>query len=141
MQLTHWGQATHICVTELVGISSGNGQSPIRHQAINWTNAGIFHIGALEKQFREIFIEIKTFPLKETRLKITSAKWWPLCIGLFALIIHALNPCCWWQISPKMSRKYVCLEECVNMIMEFDKQYQGHFGRDDTARGLRGCQL
>ena len=43
--LTHWGRATHICVSELTIIGSDNGLSPERRQAIIWTNAGILLIG------------------------------------------------------------------------------------------------
>ena len=39
--LTHWGRVTHICVSNLTIISSVNGLSPGRYQAIIWTNAGI----------------------------------------------------------------------------------------------------
>ena len=33
-ELTHWGRATHICVSELTIIGSDNGLSPERPQAI-----------------------------------------------------------------------------------------------------------
>ena len=36
--LTHWRQATHICVGKLTIIGSDNGLSPGRRQAIIWTN-------------------------------------------------------------------------------------------------------
>ena len=35
--LTHWGRATHICVSKLIIIGSDNGLSPVRRQAIVWT--------------------------------------------------------------------------------------------------------
>ena len=41
--LTHWGRATHICVSNLI-IGSDNGLSPGRRHAIIWTNAGILLI-------------------------------------------------------------------------------------------------
>ena len=36
-ELTHWGQAMHICVNKLTIIGSDNGLSPGRRQAIIWT--------------------------------------------------------------------------------------------------------
>ena len=56
--LTHWGRVTHICLNKLTIISSDNGLSPGRRQAIIWTNAGILLIGPLGTNFSEILIEI-----------------------------------------------------------------------------------
>ena len=56
--LTDWGRVTHICVNELTVIGSDNGLSPVRHQAIIWTNAGILSIGPLGTNFREILVKI-----------------------------------------------------------------------------------
>ena len=41
-----------------VSIASGNGLSPDPHQAITWTNAGLFSIGLLGPDFSEIRIGI-----------------------------------------------------------------------------------
>ena len=86
LTLTHWGRVTHICVGICVGkltiLGSDNGLSPGRRQAIIWTNAGILLIGPLGTNFTEILIEIKTFSFKKMRLKVSSAKWRPLCLGL-----------------------------------------------------------
>ena len=46
---THWGRVTHICVGKLTIIGSDNGLSPVRRQAIIWTNAGILFIRPLTK--------------------------------------------------------------------------------------------
>ena len=66
--LTHWGQATHICVGKLTSITSDNGLSPGRRQAIirkhcwnyvNWTLRN-----KLQWNFKlnpNIFIEENTF--------------------------------------------------------------------------------
>ena len=59
--LTHWGHVTHICVSKLIIIDSDNGLSPGRRQAIIWTNAGIWLIWTLGKNFSEILSEIHTF--------------------------------------------------------------------------------
>ena len=83
--LTHWGQVMHICVSKLTIIGSDNGLSPDRRQAIIWTNAGILLIRPLGTNFNEILIEIP-----KMRLKVSSAKRRPFCLGLNVLI--AVHP-------------------------------------------------
>ena len=83
--LAHWGRVTHICVSKLNIIGSDNGLSPDRRQAIIWTNAGLLLIGPLGTNFSEIFIEILAFSFKKIRLKVSSAKWRPFCLGLNVL--------------------------------------------------------
>ena len=56
-----------------------------RRQAIIWTNAGILLIGPLGTNFIENLIEILTFPFTKMRLKVSSAKWRPFCLGLNVL--------------------------------------------------------
>ena len=75
----------HICVSKLTIIGSDNGLSPGRHQAIIWTNAGILFIGPLGTNFSEILIEILKFSFKKMRLKVSSGKWRPYCLGLNVL--------------------------------------------------------
>ena len=77
---------THICVSRLTIIGSDNGLSPDRRQAIIWTNAGLLLIGPLGTNFVEILIEILTFSFKKMRLKVSSAKRRPFCLGLNVLI-------------------------------------------------------
>ena len=89
--LTHWGRVTHICVTKLTIIGSDNGLWPDRRQAIIWTNAGILLIGPLGTNFNEILIKSLTFTLKKMRLKVSSAKRRPFCLGLNVLIDATLN--------------------------------------------------
>ena len=84
--LTHWGRATHICVGNLTIIGSDNGLSPGRRQAIIWTNAGILLIRPFGTNFNEMLIEILTFSFMEMRLKVSSAKWHPFCLGLNVLM-------------------------------------------------------
>ena len=84
-ELTHWGRVTHICVSKLTITGSDNGLSPGRRQAIIWTNAGILLIGPLGTNFSEILIEIQTFSFIKMRLKASSAKWRPFCLGLNVL--------------------------------------------------------
>ena len=57
-----------------VGVGLGNGLSPIRHQAITWTIAGLSSIGLLGTNFSEIRIRIPSFSFKKMHLKLSSAK-------------------------------------------------------------------
>ena len=88
VSLTHWGRVMHICVGILTIIASDNGLSPGRRQAIIWNNAGILSTRLLGTYFSEILIEILIFSFKKMRLKVSSAKWRPFCLGL-----SVLNPC------------------------------------------------
>ena len=82
--LTHWDRMTHIhiCVSKLTIIGSDNGLSPGRRQAIIWTNAGLLLIGPLGKNFNEMLMKIRSFSFKKMRLKVSSAKWRPIFLGL-----------------------------------------------------------
>ena len=91
--LTHWGRVAHICVGSLTIIGSDNGLSPGRGQAIIWTNAGILLIGPWGTNFSETLIGIQTFSFKKMHLKMSSAKWRPVCLGLnlLNLVIYAIK--------------------------------------------------
>ena len=91
--LTHWGRVTHICVSKLTTISSDNGLSPGRRQAIIWTNAGKLLIGRLGTNFSDNLIGIQTFSFKKMPLKMSSAKWRPFCLGLNVLRYDDNNVC------------------------------------------------
>ena len=84
--LTHWGRVTHICVCKLTTIGSDNGLSPGRRQAIIWSNAGILLDWTLGTNFSDILSEIDAFSFKQMRLKMSSGKWRPYCLGLNVLI-------------------------------------------------------
>ena len=88
--LNHWGRVTHICISKLTVTRSDNGLSPGRRQAIIWTNAGILLIWPLGTIFSENLIEILIFSFTKMRLKVSSAKWRPFCLGLNVLIINQL---------------------------------------------------
>ena len=90
--LNHWGRTTHICVGNLTIIGSDNGLLPDQHQAIIWTNAGILLIGTFETNFSEISIVILTFSFKKRRLKVSSAKRWPFCLGINVLTFELSHP-------------------------------------------------
>ena len=83
--LTHWGRVTHICVSDLTSIGSDNGLSPGRRQAIIRTNAGKLLIRPFGTNFSEILIEIIIFSFKKMRLKVSSGKRRPCCLGLNVL--------------------------------------------------------
>ena len=82
---THWGQVTHICVTNLTIIGPDNCLSPGQRQAIIWTNAGILLIGPWGTKFSEILSEIIKFSFNKMHLKMLSGKWRPFCLGLNVL--------------------------------------------------------
>ena len=67
-------------------IASGNGLSPVRQQAITWTNADILSIGPPGANFPEIWIKVPLFSFKEMPLKMSSAKCRPFCSDM-----HELN--------------------------------------------------
>ena len=60
LDLTHWGRLTHICVSKLAIISSDNGLSPARRQAIIFTNAGILLTGPLGTNSQSKFMYFYT---------------------------------------------------------------------------------
>ena len=108
--LTHWGRVTHMCVGNLTIIGSDNGLSPERPQAIIWTNAGILLLGPLGTNFNENLIEILTFSLKKMRLKVSSAKRQPFCLGINMWIrLYA-------SLHFKHSLLQFCLTSSVNLI-------------------------
>ena len=81
----HWGRMTHLCVSRLTITGSDNGLLPGQRQAIIWTNAGILLIGPLGTNFSENSIKILTFSFTKMRLKVSSVKWRPFCLGLNVL--------------------------------------------------------
>ena len=73
---------THICIGNLTIIGSDNGLSPGRRQAVIRTNAGILLIRPSGTNSSDFFVEILIFSFKKMRLKVSSAKRRPFCIGL-----------------------------------------------------------
>ena len=111
--LTHWGRVTHICVSKLTIIGSYNGLSPGRRQAIIWTNAGILLIRPLGTNFNEMLIEILTFSFMKMRLKVSSAKWRPFCLG-HNVLTHSSR----WPMevmSWQLLLHVVCIYYCCNL--------------------------
>ena len=72
--LTHLPLCRIYASVNRVSIGLDNGLSPIRRQAINWTNAGLLSIEALGTNLTEIWIEIVTFSFKKMRFKMSIAK-------------------------------------------------------------------
>ena len=64
-----------------INTASGNGLSPVRCQAITWTNADLSSIGPLWTNFSEIWIKILTFSFNKKLLIMPSVKWQPFCPG------------------------------------------------------------
>ena len=89
--LTHWGRVTHICVSDLTSSGSDNGLPPGRRQAIIRTNAGILLIRPLGTNFIEFLVEILITSFKKIRLRVSSAKRRPFCLGLNELNLPMLK--------------------------------------------------
>ena len=64
----HWLPLSHICMGNLIIISSDNGLSPGPRQAIIWTNVGILSIGTLGTNFIEILSKIHQFHSRKCTL-------------------------------------------------------------------------
>ena len=108
--LTHWGHVTHICIGNLIISGSDNGLSPGGRQAIIWTNARILLIGHLGTNFSDFFIGIQTLSFKKIRLKMSSAKRRPFCLGLNVLRIYQLSMSAMWRIYPEQG--FINFEVC-----------------------------
>ena len=118
--LTHWGRVTDICVSKITIIGSDNGLSPGRHQAIIWTNAGIWSMGPLGTNFSEILIEIHTFSFRKMHLKMSSGKRRPFCLGLNVLRqwLGAIRQqvITWAHVDPGLCRHMVSLGHNESMF-------------------------
>ena len=77
----------YISVFTLTVIGLDNGLSPGRRQAIIWTNVGILLTGPLGTNFIEIVIKILTFSFKKMRVKMSSGKCRPSCLGFNLLMM------------------------------------------------------
>ena len=64
-----------------VSIGPGNGLSPVRCQAITWTNAGLLSIGPLGTNFSETRIKIQKFSFMKINFNLWSVKWPLFCPG------------------------------------------------------------
>ena len=136
VRLTHWGRATHICVSKLTIICSDNGLSPGQRQAIIWTKAGILLIGPLGTNFSEIIIEIITSSFKKMHFKLSSAKWPPFCLGLsvltaMVLIVYdkqVLVLYLWQTISTSCAVSVMSSDRKCKYIFMFPQNYSVYKG-------------
>ena len=76
----------------LVSIGSDNGLSPMRRQAITWTNACLLSIEPLGTNFSEVLIKIPNFSSMKMHLNISSAKWRPFCSGEMSWYGYNIGP-------------------------------------------------
>ena len=115
--LTHWGRVTHICVSNPTIIGPDNGLSPGRRQAIIWTNAGVLLIRTMGTHFSETLIEIIMFSFQKMRLKVSSWKWRPFCLGLNVLI--------WRKKVTIVKTHFICIEMafCYTSLDKWHKIY------------------
>ena len=119
---------THICVGKTTIIGSDNGLSPGWRQAIIWTNAGILLTGPLGTNFSGILIEILTFSFTKMRLKVSSTKWRPFCLGLNLLSWPSLVQIMTWRQTgdkPLSEPMMACcqLEPYEQSLMTFQSKY------------------
>ena len=107
---------THICVSDLTSIGSDNGLSPGRRQAIIQTNAGILLMRPLGTNFSEFLVKILIFSFKKMRLKVSSAKRRPFCLGLNVLMTKA---------SPMVQDQQIITHIFSNQYLKFSKFWSG----------------
>ena len=101
-----------------VNIGSGN----VRRQAITWNHSDLLSIGLLGINFIKIQIKIQYFWFMKMYLKMSSAKWWPFCLGGYKL--RGVLPC--WAISKSgfLSLMTLTLFTCSNMWAANNGTYQ-----------------
>ena len=121
---------THLCVSKLTSIASDNGLSPGRRQAIIWNNAGILLIGPLGTNFSGILIEIQIFSLKKIRLKMSSAKCRPFCLGLnvlnaSAISLSKIGPTAKWNVHGRMGMRSYWFENIEEFWNAYMRKWTG----------------
>ena len=89
MPATHRGIVMHICASKLDHPSLAEiiGLSPVRRQAIIWTNADILWNGFYGTISIEILIESRAFSFKK-HFKMLSTKLLSFCLGISLLDTH-----------------------------------------------------
>ena len=99
--LTHLPPVPHIFVSEFVQVMA---PSPVRRQAITWTDADFLSTGHWGTNLREILIKIQNFSSMKIYLKLSSAKLRTFCPG--KLVLFGLLRVRWdvvFLILPKTS--------------------------------------
>ena len=116
--LTHWGWVTYIyiymytCVTNLGHHWVKNGLSPVRRQAIIWTNAVSLSIGPLGTHFSQIVFQIQTFLFQKMHLKMSSGKCRPFYLGLKVVNISGIL---YWHWGNCLVAPVIVLQHQDNM--------------------------
>ena len=105
-ELTHLPLCRIYASVNWVSISSDNGLSPDRRQAIIWTNAGILITGPLGTNFNEIQLKIQKFSIIKMHFTMLSGKWRPFCPGE-----DGLRPKSSWSCMADSIFKYISLKE------------------------------
>ena len=72
-------------------IGSGNGLSPIRHQAITWTNDALLLNGPIGTKVYEILIKIQTLSVKKMYLNTSPVTWLSFCPASVCLEVRSLS--------------------------------------------------
>ena len=83
-------------------IALDNGLSPVRRQAIIWTNTGILSIGPLGTKFSEILYDILIFRkdfLDKVLFSIPGPFWYQGLLDIEAWIIHYFHIFQWYVIT------------------------------------------
>ena len=60
----------------------------------------------LWKNYSEILIKIRIFSFKKMNLKMSSAKWWPCCLGCNVLIMATSLYCSWRHQESDLLQSY-----------------------------------
>ena len=125
----------HVSPT-LAIIGSDNGLSPVRRQAIIWTNAVSLSIGPLGTNFSQIVFKIQTFSLKKMHLKMSSGKCRPFCRSLSNCYLNLCWPWCLTTQCITGPRVYRSLDI---IIIRKDKKYLHHWSVSKTAIYSKKC--
>ena len=109
--LAYWGRVMHMCISKITIIVSYNGLLPGRHQAIIWTNAGIWLSWLIWTNMSEIYSAIHTFSFKKMHLKMSSAQWRKFCFSLYVLKGNLKSS----NATVEAKDRYICI--CVSILI------------------------
>ena len=102
-------------------IDSDNGLSRGRHQAIILINAGISLNRILGTNFSGILSEIHTYQFKKKDLKMSSGKWWQICLCLNVIRVWAS------ATEPTPAMVFIMTDPFINQtIARYRTQYLTH---------------
>ena len=91
-----------------------------------WHTAGILLIGSLGTNLSENLIEILTFSFTKMRLKVSSAKRRPFCLGLNVLITHSRTHSRTLPLTHSHSPSH-CFEYGRSMLRFNGESYLSHW--------------